>query len=79
MSLIYCTDIPQLATLSQRATNTLLANNCRLLKQIILEHFPHKYFAITFYTIPGIKVYDVQLLEFHVTNPLNGRIPQIRH
>ena len=75
MNVIFCTDIPELTLLSYRATNILLANNFRLLKQIILESCPNKYFAITTYHIHGLRVYDVQFLEFERRPSINDRTP----
>jgi hypothetical protein len=60
MSVILCTEIPQLALLKQQSIEILIADNYRLLKTLLMETFPTKLFTICRYEIPRLIIYDIQ-------------------
>ena len=63
MSVITCTEIPQLSNLRDISVQILISNNFRLLKTLLLESFPTKHFTITRYDIPRLIIYDIQLID----------------
>ena len=60
MSVILCSEIPQLGQLKQKSVDLLIANNYRLLKTLLIETFPSRLFTICRYDIPRLIIYDIQ-------------------